>query len=60
VYLYNKDYPKCETAAREAIILAEADGYKLIDDFESIFDINNEGNPEYPLCRFGCAALANG
>jgi hypothetical protein len=45
-YLYNKDYPKCETAAREAITLAEADGYKLIDDFESIFDINNEGNPE--------------
>lgn len=45
-YLYNKDYSNCETAAREAIALAEADGYKLIDDYESIFDQYNEGNPE--------------
>ncbi|GHT12314.1 hypothetical protein FACS189426_15500 [Bacteroidia bacterium] len=45
-YLYKKDYAKCETAAREAIAMAEEAGFKLIDDFESIFDVNNEANPE--------------
>jgi len=45
-YLYNKDYSNCETAAREAIVLAENAGYQLIDDYESIFDVNNEANPE--------------
>ncbi len=45
-YLYKKDYSNAETAARNAVTIAEANGYKLIDDFMSIFDINNEGNPE--------------
>ncbi|KAA6332194.1 RagB/SusD family nutrient uptake outer membrane protein [termite gut metagenome] len=45
-YLYKKDYPACETAARAAITLAEATGYQLIDDYASIFDQNNEANPE--------------
>ena len=44
--LYMKDYPAAETAAREAIKTAEADGYYLIDDYESIFSIDNEENPE--------------
>lgn len=45
-YLYNKDYTNAEKMAREAIQIAEADGYRLIDDYESIFSIDNEQNPE--------------
>lgn len=45
-YLYKKDYEKAEQAAREAISIAETDGYYLIDDYESIFSIDNEQNPE--------------
>lgn len=45
-YLYRKDYVNAEKTAREAIQVAEADGYYLIDDYESIFSIDNEQNPE--------------
>lgn len=45
-YLYNKDFVNAEQAAREAIQIAESDGYYLIDDYESIFSIDNEQNPE--------------
>jgi len=45
-YLYKKDYANAETAARSAVSIAEANGYKLIDDYMSIFSVNNEGNPE--------------
>ena len=44
--LYMKDYAAAEAAAREAISVAEADGHYLIDDYESIFSIDNEENPE--------------
>ncbi|GHV26905.1 hypothetical protein FACS1894176_08230 [Bacteroidia bacterium] len=44
--LYKKDYPAAEAAAREAITLAEAAGYALVGDYESIFTLANEGNPE--------------
>ena len=40
-YLYNKDFVNAEQAAREAIQIAESDGYYLIDDYESIFSIDN-------------------
>lgn len=40
--LYNKDFVNAEQAAREAIQIAESDGYYLIDDYESIFSIDNE------------------
>ncbi|SHE58332.1 Starch-binding associating with outer membrane [Fodinibius roseus] len=45
-YLYREDYSSAETAARDAINIAEESGHYLVDDYESIFDINNEGNPE--------------
>ncbi|GHV58393.1 membrane protein [Bacteroidia bacterium] len=45
-HLYKKDYPAAETAAREAITLAETAGYALIDDYEAIFTVANENNPE--------------
>ncbi len=45
-YLYNQQYAEAETAARAAINTAEATGYSLIDDYESIFTHENEGNPE--------------
>src|SRR5690625_3494644 len=45
-FLYKKDFPKAEVAAREAIQIALANGYQLIDDYLSIWDENNEGNPE--------------
>lgn len=44
--LYMKDFAKAETAARDAITMAEQDGYALIDDYESIFSVDNEENPE--------------
>lgn len=45
-YLYNKEYANAETAAREAIQIAESSGYKMLDDYMSVFDANNEGNEE--------------
>ena len=44
--LYMKNYAEAETAAREAIQLAEQDGYYLIDSYPDIFSIDNEENPE--------------
>ncbi len=45
-YLYSKQWGLAETAARNAITIAEGSGYRLIDDYESIFSIDNEANPE--------------
>lgn len=45
-YLYRKDFTNAETAARQAVAIAEESGYKLIDDYASIFSIDNEQNPE--------------
>ncbi len=45
-YLYKKDFVSAETAAREAIQIAESTGYHLLDDYMSIWDKNNEGNAE--------------
>lgn len=45
-HLYKEDYETAETEARTAIDIAEESGYALVDDFMSIFDIDNEPNPE--------------
>lgn len=45
-YLYNEDYVNAESAARDAILIAESTGYALIDNYESIFSEDNEKNPE--------------
>ena len=45
-YLYMEDYSNAETAGREAVQIAESSGYYLVDDYLSIWDENNEGNPE--------------
>ncbi len=45
-YLYAGDYAKAETAARDAIQIAESTGYHMLDDFMSIWNENNEQNPE--------------
>jgi tetratricopeptide (TPR) repeat protein len=45
-YLYEKDYKNAEAAARDAITIAESSGYHLVDNYLSIWDENNEGNPE--------------
>jgi hypothetical protein len=45
-YLYQQKYSDAETAAREAVSLASSEGFYLVDDYESIFSVNNEGNPE--------------
>lgn len=44
--LYTKDFVGAEAAAREAIQMAENDGYHLIDSYPDIFSIDNEENPE--------------
>jgi len=44
--LYMKNYASAEKAAREAIQIAEQDGYKMIDSYPDIFSIKNEQNPE--------------
>lgn len=46
-YLYMKDYANAETAAREAIQIAESAGHKLLDDYEAIFKEENEKNDEW-------------
>lgn len=43
-YLFLEDWPKAEAAAREAIQIAEADGYQMLDDYMSIW--SDEGNEE--------------
>ncbi|MCC5905602.1 MAG: RagB/SusD family nutrient uptake outer membrane protein [Balneolaceae bacterium] len=45
-HLYQRNFDLAETAARAAITMAEGDGYELVDDFMSIFDIENEPSPE--------------
>jgi hypothetical protein len=45
-YLYEKDFANAETAARDAISIAESTGYHMLDNYLSIWDENNEGNPE--------------
>jgi len=45
-HLYDENFPAAEEAARTAIDIAEASGYHLVDDYMSIFDIDNEANPE--------------
>lgn len=45
-YLYAKDYPNAENAARDAISIAETSGYHLLDEYLSIWDDKNEGNAE--------------
>lgn len=43
-YLFAKDWANAETAAREALQIAEGSGYMLMDDYLSIW--SDEGNPE--------------
>ncbi|WP_010662680.1 RagB/SusD family nutrient uptake outer membrane protein [Marinilabilia salmonicolor] len=43
-YLVLEDWPNAEAAAREAIQIAEADGYRMLDDYMSIW--SEEGNAE--------------
>ncbi len=43
-YLFLKDWPNAEIAAREAVQIAEGDGYKLQKDYLSIW--SQEGNSE--------------
>jgi hypothetical protein len=45
-YLYKRDFQQAEIAARDAIQIAEANGYGLVDDFAAIFDVDNEANKE--------------
>jgi starch-binding outer membrane protein, SusD/RagB family len=45
-YLYTKQWAQAETAARNAVSIAEAAGHFLVSDYESIFSVNNEANPE--------------
>jgi hypothetical protein len=45
-YLYQQKYSDAETTAREAVSLASSEGFYLVDDYESIFSVDNEGNPE--------------
>lgn len=45
-YLFMKDFANAETAARDAITIAEGDGFMLVDDYESIFKEATEDNAE--------------
>lgn len=45
-YLFMEDFSNAETAAREAVTIAEGDGYMLVDDYESIFEEATEDNAE--------------
>lgn len=45
-YLFMGDFVNAETAARDAITIAEGDGFMLVDDYESIFREATEDNAE--------------
>lgn len=45
-YLWMADFANAESAARDAITMATAGGFTLLDDFESIFDEETEDNAE--------------
>lgn len=45
-YLYKEDWPAASSAAVEAISIAQGTGFSLVPDYLSIWDHNNEGNPE--------------
>lgn len=45
-YLFKEDYTNAETAAREAITIAEADGFALAANYQSIFEEATEDNTE--------------
>jgi hypothetical protein len=46
VYLFMNDYVNAENAAREAITIAESNGFALVSDYQSIFNQNTEDNAE--------------
>ena len=43
-YLYNKDYANAETAASEALAIADATGYQLMDDYVYMMSENSQDN----------------
>jgi hypothetical protein len=45
-YLFMADFANAETAARNAISMAEGDGFMMIDDYESVFKEATEDNAE--------------
>jgi hypothetical protein len=45
-YLFMGDYANAESASREAIQIAEGDGFAMLNDYESIFTEDNEDNDE--------------
>lgn len=45
-YLFKGDFANAETAAREAVQIAESTGYELVDDYMSIFDEDDELSSE--------------
>lgn len=51
-YLYNKDYPNAETAAKEALDIADASGYTLMNDYVYMMSEKSQddgANTEYIL-----------
>ena len=45
-YLFMADFANAEAVAREAISMAEGDGFMMIDDYESVFREATEDNAE--------------
>ena len=45
-YLFKGEFANAETAAREAVQIAEASGYQLVDDYSSIFNEDTEMSEE--------------
>ena len=51
-YLYNKDYANAETAASDALTIADAEGYQLMDDYVYMMSIQSQeagANKEFIL-----------
>ncbi len=46
-YLYAKDYPNAETAAKNAIDIANASGYGLMDDYTEMMSYESQPNKEF-------------
>ena len=46
-YLYDKDFVNAEIAAKEAIEIADASGYELMDDYEYMMSETSQPNKEF-------------
>lgn len=59
-YLYNKDYANAVTACRNALDIADAEGYKLMDDYVYMMSYDSQSNGDNKEFIYRFDFLENG